>query len=212
MYAAYKWLFFALVATWSHFALAKYMGGSANLSGNCDSQNECVVNLGAPWSRWRGLCNSSDFSALWSKGGERYLIQCRSGDTSEDSVVWVIDAKTGFFGKLYFGRFFKKGALAVGPNIEIKDKFQLRTLCESVEIKRMKESDFVLLDKRPMDEGAYCYAPVYLTLRFDKLIVETNDGPFKNDDVDHAVHEVSIQEKRRLKYLLDAIRNWHSEP
>ncbi|MGF6964857.1 hypothetical protein OKW43_001862 [Paraburkholderia sp. WC7.3g] len=214
MCAAYKQTLFVLMVTWSAIAYAKDTAGSVQLLGNCDEQNECVVNLNASGSQWEKLCDSPDFSVLWTKRGERYLVQCRSRSTSEENVVWIIDVKTGFFGKLYFGRFFKKSILEAGPNMKIEDKFQSRGLCSAAEILRVKASNFVLLDKKSTNnsENPYCYDPIYLTLQGGRLTIGTNNGPFKIGDTDHAVHAVLNRDKARLSHLLDTVRRWHPEP
>ena len=199
---------------WSVTAFAKNAGDSSLLVGNCDEKNECAVNVSASDPRWARLCDSSDLSVHWAKGLGRYLIQCRSGGTSEENVVWLIDLKAEFFGKLYFGRFFKKSALEAEPDMKIQDKFQSRELCNSVDLLKIEASDFVLLDKKPTNdaESPYCYDPVYLVLQGGRLTIGNNSGPFKDNDADHAVHEVLSRDEARLRHLLDVARRWDSEP
>lgn len=181
--------------------------------GNCDERDECVVNVGVSDFEWRKLCDSPDLSVHWTRGQERYLVQCRSGGTSDENMVWIVDLEADIFGRLHFGRFFKKSVLEGRPNLKIPDKFQSRDLCRPVDVLRVRVSDFILLDKKPTGpaENPYCYDPVYLSVRGGRLTVGTNDGPFKSGDADHSVHSVLTRERAHLNHLLASVRRWHPE-
>ncbi|MGF6916695.1 hypothetical protein [Paraburkholderia sp. 40] len=97
--------------------------------------------------------------------------------------------------------------------MEIPDKFRSRNLCNPTDMSKLRASDFILLDKMPTDEGdnPYCYAPTYLTLKGEKLIVDTGGSPAKPRDSDHAVHRVSTRDQRRLNHVLDVLRQWRPQ-
>ncbi|MGF6413153.1 hypothetical protein [Paraburkholderia sp. MM5482-R1] len=79
---------------------------------------------------------------------------------------------------------------------------------------KLKASDFVLLDKKPANEGdnPYCYDPTYLTLKGGKLVIDTSKSLVKQNDSDHTVHPVSARDRTRLKQLSDALRQWRPQP
>lgn len=214
MCAAYKWGLLALVAGWSSVAFPGDGGIYGTVVGNCSEEKECVVFLNSRVATQDELCDSSDFSAFWTQGTDQYLLQCNSGDTAEDNVVWVVDLKGGFFGRLNYGRFVKKSELEKNPNMQIPDKFRPRNLCDPIDMSKLKISDFVLLDKKPTndDENPYCYAPTYLTIKSGYLAIDTNYGPVKSSDTDHAVHMVPARDRERLGHLLEAVREWHPRP
>lgn len=112
-FAKYKSALFVIAATWSFTIFTKDVVRSARLVGNCDAQNECVLHSHVSDVESQKLCHRPDFSVFWNRGHERYLVQCRKGNASEDNEIWIIEEKSKFFGKLYFGRFFKKSALNV---------------------------------------------------------------------------------------------------
>lgn len=194
-------------------ALAQNGAGYGTPVGDCSETNECVVFLNNHIPAQDKLCDSSDFSASWIQGSGKYLIQCRSGDTAEDNVVWVVDPKAGIFGRLNYGRFIKKSTLEKNPNMEIPDKFHSRSLCDPIDMAKLKASDFVLLDKKPSNESddPYCFAPTYLTLENGKLVINTSNGLVKRGDPDHAVLPVSARDREHLNHLLDALRQWHPQ-
>jgi len=208
MYVVYKQISVLLAIIFLFGAVAKGADGSAQLQDNCDKHNECTLNLNVSDRQWRGLCNSPELSMFWTKGRDRYLVQCRGDGTSEDNRVWVIDEKAGFFGKLYFGRFFKKSIFDDEKNIVIPDKFRSHGLCGPVDSLKLRLSDFVLLEKRPAnnDDNPYCYDVNYLIFRDGRFAVEINGVLPKPGDTGHAVHAVSSQDRLRLNHLLDAAR------
>ncbi|CAN0623438.1 conserved exported protein of unknown function [Burkholderia multivorans] len=214
MCAAYKWMLFVWVMTWSSIVFANGASGSVPLLGNCDGHGECSVNLNASGHQWGDICDSLEFSAFWVRGEERYLVQCRNGGTSEENLIWVVDAKAGKFWELYFGRFFKRSLLELESNLKIQEKFGSLSLCRPAKISKLRVSYFVLLDKKPTnnEEDPYCYEPVYLMFRGGRLNIETNDGHFKHSDTDHVVHAVSDRDRARLRHLLDTVRKWHLQP
>lgn len=214
MCAAYKWVLLALVAGWSFLVFPKDAGSYGTLVGNCNEEKECVVFLNNEVPTRDELCNSSDASVFWTQGTDRYLLQCKSGDTAEDNVVWVVDLRTGFFGRLNYGRSVRKSELEKNPDMQIPDKFTSRSLCDSIDTSKLEAIDFVLLDKKPTndDENPYCYDPTYLTIKSGHLVIDTNNGPVKSSDSDHAVHKVSARYRERLGHLLEAVREGHPEP
>ena len=202
------------VMIWSSIALANDSGSSIPLLGNCDDHSECSVNLNVSGHELDDMCDYPDFSAFWIRGGDRYLVQCRNGGTSEENLVWVIDAKYGKFWELNFGRFFKKSMLELESNLKIQEKFWLLDLCHLAKTSKLKSSYFVLLDKKPtnIEANPYCYEPVYLSFQGGRLTIETNDGRFKHSDTDHVAHAVSDHDRARLRHLLDIIRKWNPQP
>ena len=197
-----------MMLIWLSIAYAQDKDVSEQIVGNCDEQNVCVVNFNNSDSHREKLCTSPDFSVLWYRGSERYLFQCRSESTSEENTIWIVDKKTDFFGKLHFGRFIKKSALEANPSLKIQDRFQSRILCNPAELSKVKASDFVLLDKKPMDnnENYYCYDPVYLSILDNRLKIENGSGFFNSRDVEHAIHKVSLEDKDSLLYLLKSLQ------
>ncbi|CAG4895288.1 hypothetical protein [Paraburkholderia gardini] len=142
------------------------------------------------------------------------MIQCKSGDTAEDNVVWIVDQSAKFFGRLNFGRFITKSAIEKNPNSKIPDKFSSRNLCHPIDMIKLKASDFLLHDKRPTDadDDPYCYDVTYLKLGDAKLVIDTSRGPVMRSDSQHAVHAVSTRDRERLTHLLDVLRQWHPQP
>ena len=159
------------------------------------------------------LCNSSDFSVTWNQGDGKYLIQCRSGNSDEDNVVWAVNPNAGLFARLNYGRFIKKSVLERNPSMDIPDRFRSHSLCSPIDMSMLRAGDFVLLDKKPADEGEnpYCYAPVYLMLKGRKLVVSINGSSARRSDQDHAVHSVSARDRQLLNRLLDVLRQWHPQ-
>ncbi|WP_233834737.1 hypothetical protein [Paraburkholderia sp. ZP32-5] len=206
-----KKLLLVLLITWTSMGLVQNAIAYEVVSGNCSDANECVVFLKNPVPTQDKLCNSSDFSVTWTPGDGKYLIQCRSSGSDEDNVVWIVDSNARIFARLNYGRFIKKSVLEKTPNMEIPDKFRSRSLCSPIDMSMLRAGDFVLLDKRPADEGEnpYCYAPVYLMLKGGKLVVSINGGSARRSDPDHAVHSVSARDKQLLNRLLDVLRQWH---
>jgi hypothetical protein len=98
--------------------------------------------------------------------------------------------------------------------MRIPDKFSSRSLCHSINIPKLKASDFVLLDKRPTNESEepYCYAPIYLTIVSKKLFIDNSSGPAKPREYDHAVRAVAERDQKQLNHILDALRKWRPQP
>ncbi len=214
MYAVYKKVLLVLIGSSSCAVFAGNGGSYGNLVGDCNGRNECVVTANGKISRKDRLCESANLSTLWIKGSEKYLIQCRGGDTAEDNVVWIVDTRAGFFGRLDYGRFIKKSTLEKNPDVEIPDQFRARNLCDPIDVNKLESSDFVLLDKRPTDkdDNPYCYAPTYLTLKSGKLAIEISVDGVTRHDPDHAVHSVSTRDRKNLNSLLSTLRQWQPKP
>lgn len=210
MFAAYSWLLATLIAGWSPVGFAENGAENGGLVGSCNSEQECVVSIHFSEPAQHGLCESSDLSVLWVRESGKYLIQCRSGDTSEDNVVWVIDLSAKFFGRLNYGRFITKSAIEKNPNLKIPEKFRSRGLCGAIEMTKLKTSDFLLLDKRPSDsdEGSYCYDPTYLQVGDGKLTISPSRGAVTRGDFEHAVNPVSALDRKSLNHVLDTLRQW----
>ncbi len=210
MFAVCKWLLVVLIASWSSVGLAESGAENGGLVGGCNSAQECVVSIHIQGAAQHRLCGSSDFSALWIRGREKYLIQCRSGDTAEDNVVWVVDLGAKFFSRLNYGRFITKSAIERNPNLKIPDKFSSRDLCGPIDMTRLKTSDFLLLDKSPTDsdEDSYCYDPTYLEVGGGKLTIAASRGPVTRGDLDHAMSSVSASDRKRLAQVVDLLRQW----
>ena len=210
MFAGYKWVLVALLVSCSSVSLAENKPKVEDLAGSCNSAQECVVSILVQGSAPPRLCESSDLSALWIRESRKYLIQCRSGDTAEDNTVWIVDQGAKFYGRLNYGRFITKSAVERNPNLKISDKFSSRSLCEPIDMAKLRASDFLLLDKRPTDsdEGPYCYDATYLKVGDGKLTIATSRGPVMHGDSGHAVHHVSMLDRKRLAQVLDTLRQW----
>jgi hypothetical protein len=122
MHAAYKTIPLILLMGWQSFAIGQGANAYGIFAGDCSDESECVVVLHSQNLALRELCDSTDFSVSWTQGADKYLIQCRSRDTSEDNVVWVVDRKMGLFFRLNYGRFIKKSALEKNPNMEVSEQ------------------------------------------------------------------------------------------
>jgi hypothetical protein len=94
--------------------------------------------------------------------------------------------------------------------LKIQDKFSSRSLCEPIDMTKLKASDFLLLDKRPTesDEDSYCYDPTYLQVGGGKLTIATSRGAGTRGNVEHAVKPVSALDRKRLMQVLDTLRQW----
>ncbi|MEK6348859.1 MAG: hypothetical protein V4764_15355 [Burkholderia sp.] len=196
------------VMLWPLLALPAEIGDTGGLGGTCDARGECVANLSAVKAPWRRLCDSSDFLVLWNRSRERYLVQCKNGDTSDDGPIWLVDRRSGFFGELNVGRAFKKSVIDAKRDVKIQDKFHSRSLCGPVDTAMLKASDFLILEKLQTnnDDRPYCYSPIYLSFQGHRLDVRNRHGRFRADDEDHAVQAVSDHDKACLDALVNAVR------
>lgn len=209
-----KWLLFFVVVSLPLVGFAKIGESNETLVGGCDDTRECEGSFQSQAFAQYRLCQSSDLSVSWIQGSGRYLIRCENGSTAEDNVVWIVDRNSEFFGRLNYGRMIRKSAVERSPNLNISDKFVLRRLCHPTDIIKLKESDFLLLDKKPADleDAPYCYDITYLKLRERKLVIETSRGMVAPSDLQHAVQSVSTADRERLTHLLDVVRLWHPQP
>jgi hypothetical protein len=201
------------IAGWSSVGLAKTETVSEISAGGCNDAHECVVSFNREALTPDRLCQSSGLSALWLQGSGKYLIQCKSGDTAENNVVWIVDSNAKFFGRLNYGRFITRSAVEINPNLKIPDKFGSRSLCHPIDLIKLKASDFPLLDKRPAElkDAPYCYEMTYLKLADAKLVIDIGRGAETLGDSHHVVHSVSTRDRERLTRLVELLRHWHPQ-
>jgi hypothetical protein len=186
------------------FDLARARSGSS--VSECSSSQECIFHPSNNDMQSKLLCESSNFSVVWKKESTKYLIQCRSGDSAEDNVIWVAERKRDFLRRLNFGRFIEKDMLMNKKDILIHDKFSSRKLCHPVDVKKLQLSDFILLNKRSTGEDdPYCYDVNYLAIVNGKLSLSTNAGPVRLGDANYPMSSVDAGDRLRINKLLDAL-------
>lgn len=185
-----------------------------DLLGTCNESGECSVHINDGPPGLNSLCGQNDLSALWTRGSERFLIQCKEAGTAEENSIFIVDTRTNLFRRLDYGRFVTKKSLADLAVVVVPDKFASRSLCQPINKQKLRASDFVILAKMPSSEvgGNYCYEVIYLSIVRGRLSISRSAKGGNNESISFASKPISTEERVILIPLLDAIRRWNPVP
>lgn len=194
---------FAAVASLNAGAL----GATIPLVGSCGADGECSAVFDQSMKETRPVCGAKIASIAWQKNSSVVLLQCVGSDTAEENKNYFVDGDKVI--GLNYGRYVKVGFLKQSQDVTAPDKYGTTPLCSPVDTKKLSESMFVLLDKRPGESGAaYCYDVTYLSSVAGAFHVDTNAGPILPNDRDHFMVRVPSQTKRQVKRLVHMFSGW----
>lgn len=199
----------SLVAWFAAFASISAVASTATapLFGSCDADGECSAVFDRSVKETRPICGANIASIAWRKNSSVVLLQCVGSDTAEENKNFLVDGDSVI--GLNYGRYVKVGFLQQSQDVVVPDKFGSTPLCSPADRKKLSESMFVLLDKRPGESGtAYCYDITYLSSVAGVFHLDTNAGPIIANDRDHFMARVPSRTKRQIKRLVEIFSGW----
>ena len=168
----------------------------------CDG-GECSISLNAGSRLSREFCSAASI-IIWNKWDRRYyMVQCDCECTMQANRIWLVDRVErkifGFAsGRIVSSDFVRRS----NADTEIPDRFSSVKFCEAPRAEALNGVIFVMLHKRPSENGQPdCYEVIYVYSEKSSVVISGSNGIIKSNRVDYWLLRISRRQQRALLYL-----------
>lgn len=170
----------------------------------CDS-GECTAVLASPeLAESRGLCESAALQVSWSNRSNWFLVSCSCNCTEQNNKNWLVRSAGEVIG-MERGRYLPKSFFAKDLNPMVPDLMSPHHMCQPVDKEAIRNSAFLLLDKRPSSgDDPYCYDAMYLRPFKNRIVLEVGGRPIASGDREY-FYSVDDSVKNQLVALVNRV-------
>ncbi|NTY41194.1 hypothetical protein [Burkholderia diffusa] len=212
MFAGYK-----IFLSKAFFLVAIAVGVTSAMAGEkegvvkCGPGDECTTLVPNDALEAKRLCPNSPMQMSWSKKSDWTLLSCSCNCSEQSNKNWFV-SRAGVVIGLDVGRYFQSSFFSQTLNPTVPDIMASHSMCKPADRKKIGQSAFLLLDKRPSNEkDPYCYDVIYAVDGGVDINFIENGAFLKKSDRDY-FFAVDDSEKSDLRSLAKRISpSWSVE-